>query len=151
MRNLTLIATFAVYLIASPQLVHATPIVDCTKWKETESRQVILDAYNNIQTIADDLWYAKYTDSAGSTCTRFFLKNSNQTIWQNWSDNSGRHAYLLLANNTPYTTANSVVKWRIKLLNLFAGQGRIELGFFEGDQLTRSRLLDIAIHNQTPK
>lgn len=140
-----------VCLIASASITHANPpaLVDCTKWQETESRPMIIDAYNNIQTIADDLWYAKYSNPDGSTCTRFFLKSNNQTIWQNWKDSVGKtYAYLIPSDNTPYTASGSVVKWRMNSINLFTGRGRIELGFFEGDKLTKSRFLDLSIHNE---
>lgn len=131
-------------------LAHATPVTDCTKWKEMRTDALVVSAVNNMQIVAQDLWYALYADSAtGFTCSRFFIKSNNLTIWQNWQGDGGKSfAYLLMPDNTPYVFPDARVRWRVDLINLSTGAGKLELGVFLGNEIKQTRQLDIPITNK---
>lgn len=153
MRRIIAILAFVFATVGTASVVNAAPVADCTKWKEMRTDALIVSSTNNVRVVAQDLWYTLYAEpTTGLTCSRFFIKSSNLTIWQNWQGEGGRSfAYLLMPDNTPYVLSDARVRWRVSLISLPEGVGTLELGVFSRGEIKQTRQLDVSVVNKPPR
>jgi hypothetical protein len=153
----SLLALLFVATISAPQ-PPATPriaIPDCSTWKEIRSEPAVQIPHNKVVIQSADFFIAHYVGSKGEKCSRFFFKSKKLTIGQSWENVSGKSfAYLLLPDNTKYVAPNAIIMFKALEIDVYtSSQGKLAIGIFENEILTKSRLyeIEITVVHPTPR
>jgi len=103
--------SFAFFAMISSAQITDVPIPDCTQWNIKKVPEIL---YFNRGTVAifqtTDLVVGTYNHPEhNGKCTRFFLQNTGQMIWQLWQVKDGTYfASILLEDGTYYTVENAI-------------------------------------------
>lgn len=114
-----LIPIFLSFILLIPSLSFAAvsnpiQVPDCMKWK-VELIVPMYVTYVGAALETTNFRYGKYVHPQSKiVCTRFFLKSTGQTLWQEWQDDSGVwHAFITLKNGVRHVAKNARIGWRL--------------------------------------